>query len=95
MKPAVDQSSNILIDYLVYQYRTRRSMVLLIGGIIIATPLLAFNWSWLTAIGVSTILISVLPCVLMCAFGLCMKGGKDCSKNSAAVKTPQHDDSSQ
>jgi hypothetical protein len=95
MKPAVDQSSNILIDYLVYQYRTRRPLVLLIGGIIIATPLLAFNWSWLTAIGVSTILISVLPCVLMCAFGMCMKGGKDCSKNSATSNTPDEGSGSQ
>ncbi len=83
MKPTTQQNANILVDYIVYQYRTRRSMVLLISGLIIATPLLVFNWSWLTAIGVSTILISVLPCVLMCAFGLCMKGGKDCSKNSA------------
>ncbi|MEH6527948.1 MAG: hypothetical protein V7723_17900 [Sneathiella sp.] len=95
MKPAQHQSSNILIDYLGYQYRNRRSMVLLIGGIVIATPFLAFNWSWLTAIGVSAILISVLPCVVMCAFGLCMMGGKDCSKNSAASKSRDDDGGSQ
>ncbi len=87
--------SNILIEYIAYQYRNRRSMVLLIGGIIIAIPFLAFNWSWLTAIGVSTILISVLPCAIMCAFGLCMKGGKDCSKNSAIDNTPNEKGGSQ
>ncbi|WP_219821615.1 hypothetical protein [Sneathiella aquimaris] len=95
MKPTTQPNSNILIEYIAYHYRNRRSMVLLIGGIIIATPFLAFNWSWLTAIGASAILISVLPCAIMCAFGLCMKGGKDCSKNSATGNTPDDGDGNQ
>jgi hypothetical protein len=32
----------------------------------------AFNWSWLVAAGVAPLLLSALPCVAMCALGLCM-----------------------
>ena len=35
---------------------------------------LAFNWSWLVAIGVAPLIIGVLPCAAMCAAGLCMMG---------------------
>lgn len=41
---------------------------------------LAFNWTWLAAIGVAPLLLSVLPCVAMCALGLCMSRmtGRSC-----------------
>ena len=29
------------------------------------------NWSWLVAVGVAPLLLAVLPCVAMCALGLC------------------------
>lgn len=32
----------------------------------------ALNWSWLVAAGVASILLSVLPCLVMCGLGLCM-----------------------
>jgi hypothetical protein len=32
----------------------------------------AMNWSWLVAAGVASILLSVLPCLVMCGLGLCM-----------------------
>lgn len=32
---------------------------------------MALGWSWLVAAGVLPILLSVLPCVAMCAIGLC------------------------
>ena len=44
-----------------------------------------FNWSWLVAAGIAPLLLTVLPCVAMCALGLCMAGG---SKSSDA-KIPQ------
>jgi len=31
----------------------------------------AFNWSLLVAVGAAPLLIAVLPCVAMCALGLC------------------------
>ena len=33
---------------------------------------LAFKWSWLVAIGVAPVILSLLPCTVMCALGLCM-----------------------
>lgn len=62
-----------------YYLGTRRAMLVLAGLVIVAG--LALNWSWLVAAGIAPILISVLPCVAMCALGLCMnKGsGKSCS----------------
>lgn len=45
----------------------------------------ALNWSWLVAIGVAPLLVAALPCVAMCALGLCMKGmmGRSCAKEAA------------
>nr|WP_064249725.1 hypothetical protein [Rhizobium leguminosarum]OAP90227.1 hypothetical protein A4U53_30370 [Rhizobium leguminosarum] len=51
--------------------RGRRGLVLL--GTLVLGLGLAFNWSWLVAAGVAPLLLSVLPCVAMCALGLCMK----------------------
>ena len=32
----------------------------------------ALQWSWLVAIGVAPLLLSLAPCAAMCALGLCM-----------------------
>jgi hypothetical protein len=32
----------------------------------------AFNWSWLVAVGLAPLLVTLLPCAVMCAQGLCM-----------------------
>jgi hypothetical protein len=32
----------------------------------------ALNWSWLVAAGLASLLLSVLPCLVMCGLGLCM-----------------------
>lgn len=39
------------------------------------------NWSWLVAAGIAPFLLGALPCVAMCALGLCAAkmGGKSCS----------------
>ena len=46
----------------------------LVGGVALALLAAGFawQWSWLVAIGVAPLLISVAPCVAMCALGLCM-----------------------
>jgi hypothetical protein len=53
----------------------------------------ALNWSWLVAIGIAPLLITVLPCVAMCALGLCMNkmGGRSCSTEASSVETPKPD----
>jgi len=68
-----------------YHLGGRRGLLILAGLAITAG--LALNWSWLTAAGIAPILISVLPCLAMCALGLCMNmgTGKSCS---TAAKTP-------
>jgi hypothetical protein len=38
--------------------------VAIVGGV-------ALNWGWLVAAGIAPILLSLLPCVVMCGLGLC------------------------
>ena len=59
----------------------RRIGLLTIAGAAIVAGL-AFNWSWLVAAGVAPLIVGVLPCVAMCALGLCMMG------ITAAVQPP-------
>lgn len=68
-----------LLYALRYYLGSRRGLLVLAGLVIVAG--LALNWSWLAAAGIAPILISVLPCLAMCALGLCMNrsGGKSCS----------------
>jgi hypothetical protein len=72
--------------YAAHYYLGGRRGLLILAGLAIAAGL-ALNWSWLAAAGITPILISVLPCLAMCALGLCMNrgSGKSCS---TAAKTP-------
>lgn len=67
------------------RYYLGNRRVLLIGGGVVLVAGLAFNWSWLAAIGVAPLLLSALPCIAMCALGLCMNkmSGRPCSTDSA------------
>jgi hypothetical protein len=50
----------------------------------------AMNWSWLVAAGVASVLLTVLPCLVMCGLGLCMhrfRGGK-AGPQAAGSATP-------
>ncbi|CAN7725678.1 hypothetical protein [Mesorhizobium sp. LjNodule214] len=61
---------------------------LIAAGAAIAIAGLAFNWTWLVAAGIAPLLLSVLPCVAMCALGLCMSRmtGRSCSTEDVAQK---------
>lgn len=50
----------------------------------------ALNWSWLTAIGAAPIILSVAPCAILCALGLCMKSGGKCATGNGN-QSPQTD----
>ena len=54
------------------RYYLWRPRVLLTLATIAIVAGLALNWSWLVAAGLAPILISTLPCLIMCAFGVCM-----------------------
>ena len=49
---------------------SRRRQLLLAA--IVLTLGLALKWNWLVAVGIAPVILSVLPCVVMCALGLCM-----------------------
>lgn len=53
---------------------------LLAIAVVAATAGLAFNWNWLVAVGLAPILLSTLPCLVMCAFGVCMMCRSDKEK---------------
>ncbi len=67
-----------------YYLGGRRGLILLSVAAVGAA--LAFNWSWLVAVGAAPLLLALAPCAAMCALGLCMNrsGGKSCSSESSA-----------
>jgi hypothetical protein len=50
---------------------------------------LAVNWGWLVAIGIAPLLVAALPCLAMCALGLCMvrKAGGSCAPEAGVAPT--------
>ena len=60
----------------------------LIGGAVLVPIALYGGWDWLVAAGLSTFIIAVAPCLVMCALGLCMRGqSKDESSLAQIRKT--------
>jgi len=57
---------------------------MLIGLAVLAVALY-WRQSWLAALGVAPFLIALLPCMAMCALGLCMHGGTS-KKHSHATQ---------
>ena len=54
------------------RYYLGRPRILMTLATVAIVAGLALNWTWLVAIGLAPILLSVLPCLIMCAFGVCM-----------------------
>ncbi len=50
--------------------------LMLLGGVAVAGGL-AFGWDRLVLFGIAPILLSLLPCLIMCGLGLCMMKCKD------------------
>lgn len=75
-----------LARYYVARYLGGRRglIVLTLAAVVVG---LALNWSWLVAVGVAPLLISLAPCAVMCALGLCMSrmGGQSCSTQSSST----------
>lgn len=65
----------------------RRALIFLI--LAVTGTGLVLNWSWLVAIGVAPLLLTLAPCAIMCGLGLCMNkmmGGKSCSTTSSTAE---------
>jgi hypothetical protein len=59
---------------------SRRFWLVLMAVAVVAAA--AFNWSWLVAVGVAPLLLTLLPCAAMCALHLCTSKGADGSCTS-------------
>src|SRR3546814_684934 len=70
-----------------YYLGGRKALIALAALIVVAGA--ALNWSWLVAVGVAPLLLSVLPCLAMCALGLCMNkvAGQSCPAGTGAAKS--------
>ena len=42
------------------------------------------GWGWLVAAGLAPVVLSTLPCLVMCAFGLCMMGRSSKTQSTAS-----------
>jgi len=65
--------------------RGRRGLI--IAAIALAIGGLAAGWNWVVALGVAPLILSLAPCAIMCALGVCMmgKGGQSsCAKEGSA-----------
>jgi hypothetical protein len=51
--------------------RVRQQTTLTVLAVAGGAAGLILGWDWLVAAGVSTFIVAVLPCVAMCALGLC------------------------
>ncbi len=69
---ASDLYSRRMADSLGLMLRDRRALALV--GLVAVAAGLAWQWTWLAAIGAAPILVSVAPCAAMCALGQCMTG---------------------
>lgn len=76
------------ILYALRYYLGGRRGLIALATIALATGL-AFNWNWLVAAGIAPLLLTALPCLVMCALGLCMNrmAGRSCSTETATEKT--------
>jgi hypothetical protein len=65
--------------------RMRPRIVLVTAALGVVTVGLVMNWSALVAAGIAPLLISALPCAVMCALGLCMSrmGKSSCTTETA------------
>ena len=61
---------------------SRRFWLVLMAVAVVAAA--AFNWSWLVAVGVAPLLLTLLPCTAMCALHLCA------SKSAGSSCTGEH-----
>jgi len=68
--------------------------LLMLGAVVIAAGL-SLNWSWVVALGLAPIILSLAPCAAMCALGLCMMPkSKDAGSKQPAASENSNDTTS-
>ena len=69
-----------------YGLRSRTGKLILGAGV--GAGGLFLGWDWLVVAGLAPIVLAVLPCLAMCALGLCMMPGKkSCSSDESSADT--------
>lgn len=68
-----------LVAFARYHLRGWRGLLAL--GVVAGVPALWLGGPWLVAAGAASLLISLAPCLVMCALGICMM--KSCNKGAA------------
>src|SRR5260370_37351892 len=59
--------------------------------IIAALAGIGLGWNWLIAAGIAPLLLTALPCLVICGLGLCMNKmlGSSCASDTAQAKTAE------
>lgn len=75
------ESLQAIVRPLSMDWLSRNRIVLGAAALGVIGAAAAWQWSWLVALGVAPLLLSVAPCAAMCGLGLCMHrmGGRTCS----------------
>ena len=73
---------------------SRNRWVLVAVAVLALVAIVTASWSWLVAAGLATILVSALPCLIMCGLGLCMHrflggSGSPRASGSATAEPPE------
>jgi hypothetical protein len=64
---------SVAVDLLSWVGRPSRSRFLVgATGLALLVAGLASQWHWLVAVGIAPLLLSAVPCVAMCALGVCV-----------------------
>lgn len=70
--------------YAARYYLGNRWVLVALGSFAAATGLYFGGWGWLVAAGLAPIVLSTLPCLVMCVFGVCAM----CRSNKTQAATP-------
>jgi len=62
--------SRLGLNLVRYYLGNRWALLVLGAGVLVAG--IGLNWNWLVAAGIAPILLSTLPCLVMCGLGVCM-----------------------
>ena len=78
-----------LLDAARHYLGGRRALLILAIGALIGG--IALNWNWLVAAGVAPLLLTALPCLVMCGLGLCMNKliGGSCAPEPTQTKASE------
>lgn len=88
-QPATLAAAERTTTALLNAIRARPRTTLATVALVVVTAGVAMKWSALVAAGVAPLLISALPCAVMCALGLCMsRMGRSTSSTETGTQEP-------